>query len=92
MNTAVIYLILMNLIGFGLMGVDKQRAGRRDWRIPEKVLFGAALLGGSVGAWAGMYLFHHKTRHWYFVVGMPLILAVQAALVWYFRPMLFGHI
>ena len=92
MNTAVIYLILMNLIGFGLMGVDKQRARRRDWGIPEKVLFGAALLGGSVGAWAGMYLFHHKTRHWYFVVGMPLILAVQAALVWYFRPMLFGHI
>ncbi len=92
MNTAVIYLILMNLIGFGLMGIDKQRARRRDWRIPEKVLFGAALLGGSVGAWAGMYLFHHKTRHWYFVVGMPLILAVQAALVWYFRPMLFGHI
>ncbi len=92
MNTAVIYLILMNLIGFGLMGVDKQRARRRDWRIPEKVLFGAALLGGSVGAWAGMYLFHHKTRHWYFVVGMPLILAVQAALVWYFRPMQFGHI
>ena len=91
MNTAVIYLILMNLIGFGLMGIDKQRARRRDWRIPEKVLFGAALLGGSVGAWAGMYLFHHKTRHWYFVVGMPLILAVQAALVWYFRPMLFGH-
>lgn len=92
MNTAVIYLIFMNLIGFGLMGVDKQRAHRRDWRIPEKVLFGAALLGGSVGAWAGMYLFHHKTRHWYFVVGMPLILAVQTALAWYFRPMLFGHI
>lgn len=83
MNTAVIYLILMNLIGFGLMGVDKQRARRMDWRIPEKVLFGAALLGGSVGAWAGMYLFHHKTRHWYFVVGMPLILAAQlAAGVW----------
>lgn len=92
MNTAVIYLILMNLIGFGLMGADKQHARRRDWRIPEKILFGTALLGGSVGAWAGMYLFHHKTRHWYFVVGMPLILAVQAALVWYFRPMLFGHI
>ena len=92
MNTAVIYLILMNLIGFGLMGADKQHARRRDWRIPEKILFGAALLGGSVGAWAGMYLFHHKTRHWYFVVSMPLILAVQAALVWYFRPMLFGHI
>ena len=47
------------------------------------VLFGAALLGGSAGAWAGMYLFHHKTKHWYFVVGMPLILAAQlAAGVW----------
>ena len=44
---------------------------------------GAALLGGSAGAWAGMYLFHHKTKHWYFVVGMPLILAAQlAAGVW----------
>ena len=48
-------------------------------------LFGAALLGGSAGAWAGMYLFHHKTKHWYFVVGMPLILAIQiviALVVW----------
>ena len=83
MNTAVIYLILMNLIGFGLMGIDKQRARRRDWRIPEKVLFGAALLGGSVGAWAGMYLFHHKTRHWYFVYGMPAILLLQLAAIFF---------
>ena len=50
---------------------------------PEAALFGAALLGGSAGAWAGMYLFHHKTKHWYFVVGMPLILAAQlVAGVW----------
>ena len=52
--------------------------------MPEKILFGAALLGGSAGAWAGMYVFHHKTRHWYFVVGIPLILAVQLALAVYF--------
>lgn len=92
MNTALIYIVIMNFVGFVLMGIDKHRARTRDWRIPEKVLFGAALLGGSIGAWAGMYIFHHKTRHWYFVVGMPLILAVQAGLIWYFRIPLFGHI
>ena len=75
--------MIMNILAFCLMGVDKHRARTRQWRIPERVLFGAALLGGSVGAWAGMYLFHHKTRHWYFVVGMPLILVVQAAAVIY---------
>ena len=84
MNTAIFYIIIMNLIGFTLMGIDKHRARTRQWRIPEKVLFGAALLGGSLGAWAGMYAFRHKTKHWYFVVGMPLILAAQAALLFYF--------
>ena len=75
--------MIMNILAFCLMGIDKHRARTRQWRIPERVLFGAALLGGSAGAWAGMYLFHHKTRHWYFVVGMPLILVVQAAAVLY---------
>ena len=75
--------MIMNILAFCLMGIDKHSASTRQWRIPERVLFGAALLGGSAGAWAGMYLFHHKTRHWYFVVGMPLILAVQAAAVIY---------
>ncbi len=92
MNTAIIYIIIMNLAAFALMGIDKHRARTRDWRIPEKVLFGAAILGGSVGAWAGMYTFRHKTRHWYFVVGMPLILAVQVLLLWHFRVPLLGHI
>ena len=75
--------MIINTLAFCLMGIDKHRARTRQWRIPERVLFGAALLGGSAGAWAGMYLFHHKTRHWYFVVGMPLILTVQAAAVIY---------
>ena len=70
----MIYILIMNVIGFCLMGLDKHRARTRQWRVPEKILFGAALLGGSAGAWAGMYVFHHKTRHWYFVVGIPLIL------------------
>lgn len=77
------YLVAINAAALLLMAVDKRRAKRRQWRVPEAALFGAALLGGSAGAWAGMYLFHHKTRHWYFVVGMPLILAAQlAAGVW----------
>ena len=75
--------MIMNILAFCLMGIDKHRARTRQWRIPERVLFGAALLGGSAGAWAGMYLFHHKTRHGYVVVGMPLILAVMAAAVIY---------
>ena len=84
MNTAMIYILIMNVIGFCLMGLDKHRAHPRQWRVPEKILFSAALLGGSAGAWAGMYVFHHKTRHWYFVVGIPLILAAQLALAVYF--------
>jgi len=82
---AIIYLILMNLIGLFLMGLDKSKAKRHAWRIPERTLFLASLLGGSIGTWAGMYLFRHKTKHWYFVVGMPAILAVQiiaAILIW----------
>ena len=74
---AAAYLLVMNLIGFALMGADKRRARRHAWRISEKTLFLAAILGGSLGAWVGMYAFRHKTKHWYFVVGMPLILALQ---------------
>lgn len=75
------YLLFINFIGFILMGIDKRRAKKHLWRIPEKKLFLAAILGGSVGALLGMYTFHHKTRHWYFVVGIPAILILQAALV-----------
>ena len=79
----LIYLIVMNLIGLAVMAMDKNKARHHAWRIPEKILFLVSILGGSVGTWAGMYLFHHKTKHWYFVVGMPLILAAQlAAGVW----------
>ena len=60
MNTTFIYIIIMNIIGFCLMGLDKHRARTRQWRIQKKVLFGAALLGGSARAWAGMCAFHHR--------------------------------
>lgn len=80
----LIYLIILNLTGFSMMGIDKQRARRHRWRIPEKNLFLAAVLGGSAGALAGMYVFRHKTKHWYFVIGMPLILILQAGIAGYF--------
>lgn len=78
-----LYLVMMNLAAFALMGIDKSRARRHAWRIPEKTLFLSAALGGSVGAILGMQVFRHKTKHWYFVVGMPLILILQLALAWY---------
>lgn len=81
----VVWLGLMNLAAFVAMGVDKSRAKRDAWRIRERTLFLLALFGGSVGAIAGMRIFHHKTRHWYFVVGLPAILVLQigvAAAVW----------
>lgn len=74
------YFILMNLIGFALMGIDKYRAKKRSFRIPEATLFIVAIIGGSIGSIIGMYAFHHKTRHWYFVYGMPFILILQIML------------
>jgi Predicted membrane protein len=75
-----VYLLGINLVSFFLMGIDKSKARRRKWRIPEKTLFAFALLGGSIGSILGMRIFHHKTRHWYFVWGMPCILLAQLAL------------
>ena len=78
-----LYLLLINLAGFAMMGIDKNRAKRGAWRIPEKTLFACALMGGSLGTTLGMSTFRHKTRHWYFKYGMPLILVVQVVLINY---------
>ena len=83
----LIWVLAWTLIAFALMGIDKWKALHDSWRIPEKTLFLSAILGGSVGSLAGMYLFRHKTRHWYFVIGMPLILVahiVLAILIYYY--------
>ena len=77
-----IYLIITNLIAFTVMGADKSRAKGHKWRIPEKMLFLTAIIGGSIGAIAGMHFFHHKTKHWYFVIGMPAILIIQLIAAW----------
>ena len=78
-----VWLIALNLVTVAVYGADKRRARRGAWRVPEKTLFLLPLLGGSVGALLGMRVFHHKTKHWYFVWGVPAILLAQAALaVW----------
>ena len=93
MNTILlIWVLAWTLIAFALMGIDKWKAKHDSWRIPEKTLFLSAILGGSVGALAGMFLFRHKTKHLSFTVGMPLILAAQIVLVLFlaFRLQLVG--
>ena len=77
----IVYLTVINFISFAVMGVDKYKARKRAWRIPESTLFVLALIGGSIGSIAGMHLFHHKTRHWYFLYGMPAILIVQILII-----------
>lgn len=77
----VIYFVIINIVGFAVMGIDKRKAVKRTFRIPEATLFIIALIGGSIGSIAGMQVFRHKTRHWYFVFGMPAILVIQIALL-----------
>ena len=81
MKIGIAYLFLANLVGFALMGIDKRKAKKKQWRIPEKTLFLSAILGGSIGALYGMHLFRHKTKHKSFVFGMPAILIVQMLLL-----------
>ena len=78
------WLVLVNVWAFALMGFDKRRSRKKGARrVRERTLFLSALLGGGLGAFLGMWMFRHKTKHWYFVVGIPLIaLAEAAAGIW----------
>ena len=78
---ALALLAVTNTVCFALMGVDKRRARRHRWRISEKALFIAAACFGALGGTLGMHLFHHKTKHWYFRIGFPVLLAAQAVLI-----------
>lgn len=80
----ILILILINVIGFMIVGIDKHKARRRLWRIPEKVFFILSILGCCPGVYLGLLLFRHKTRHWYFMWGIPAIFAVQIAALFYF--------
>lgn len=88
MQYFIYYWMIINIVAFSLMGIDKKKARTGAWRIPEKTLFLSAILGGSIGSICGMQLFRHKTKHKSFVIGMPAILVVQlslAAAYFYFR-------
>jgi uncharacterized membrane protein YsdA (DUF1294 family) len=71
------YLLTVNAAAFLLMLIDKEKAKKRKYRIPEDTLMGIAMLGGSLGAWFGMQVFRHKTKHRKFTLGIPLIIGVQ---------------
>lgn len=83
----ILYLLAINVLTFLLYGIDKWKAKRARWRIPESVLLGMAAVGGSVGAWLGMRVWHHKTQHKKFRYGVPAILLAQIVLLgWIFWP------
>ena len=71
------YIAVMTLIGFALMGIDKRRAVKKAWRVPERTLFLIAFLGGGIGSLFGMYLFRHKTKHRSFVLLLPIAAAIS---------------
>lgn len=75
----LLYLLVINALGFLLMHIDKEKARKKRWRIPEATLLTVAALGGSIGTWLGMYACRHKTRHPKFYLGIPAILAIQIA-------------
>ena len=83
MNIILGYLLAVNIATFFLYGIDKYKAKKNKWRILEATLLTMAAIGGSIGAWAGMRLWHHKTMHKKFKYGIPLIIIMQIALVAY---------
>ena len=85
MQMFTLYLLVANVISFVIYGVDKQKAKHNRWRIPEKVLLSLAVLGGSVGAYVGMYMFRHKTQKAKFFIGIPLIFLLQIVTIIYFK-------
>ena len=79
----LIYLAVVNMVAFFMYGIDKRKAKRAKWRIPEATLLGIAVIGGSIGAWLGMKVWHHKTMHNKFKYGIPAIIVVQLVLAGY---------
>ena len=79
----IFYLLIINAVGALAMLIDKIKARKKLWRIPEATLMAIAAIGGSIGVLAGMYLFRHKTRHAKFYIGVPVILVIQLAVLYY---------
>ena len=76
------YLVIINIAAFIAFGIDKWRARNNAWRIPETTLFLLAIIGGSIGAEIGMHVWHHKTRHLSFIIGIPIILLLQIIVIY----------
>ena len=85
MNIILYYLLAVNIATFFLYGIDKYKARKGRWRISEATLLMMAVIGGSIGAWSGMRLWHHKTMHKKFKYGIPIIIILQVALVVYLQ-------
>ena len=83
MEEIICYLLAVNIVTFLLYGIDKYKATKGKWRISEATLLTMAAIGGSIGAWAGMRLWHHKTMHKKFKYGIPIIIILQVALAVY---------
>jgi uncharacterized membrane protein YsdA (DUF1294 family) len=83
-HIVLIYLAVINVVTFFMYGIDKWKAKKSKWRIRETALLGLAVLGGSIGAWLGMKVWHHKTQHKKFKYGVPAIIIIQLALIVYF--------
>lgn len=83
------YLLIINIITFLIYGIDKYKARKHRWRISEKVLIGLATIGGFIGAFAGMQVFRHKTKHLKFMVGVPLIAVLWCVAIVYYCVMQF---
>lgn len=79
----LILLIVFNIADFMIVGIDKFRSKRRRWRIPERIFFIVSALGGSVGVYAGLLFFRHKTRHRYFMLGIPMIIFIQIVILYF---------
>lgn len=77
----LIYFVMINIVTFFVYGIDKWKSQHDRWRVPESALLGLAAIGGSVGAWLGMKVWHHKTQHKKFMYGVPVTLLIQIALV-----------
>ncbi len=84
LKNIIIYLICVNIIGFLIMFIDKRKAKKGKWRIPEKTLFIISLIGGSLGTLLGMYIFRHKTSKLKFALGFPTILVIHIILIVYY--------
>lgn len=80
-NFFIAYLVIINILSFCIYGIDKSAAVKEKWRIPNRVLLGLAAVGGSIGAWAGMYIFRHKTQKWYYTITVPVMLLLQIMLI-----------